>query len=80
MLRWMFTVLAFLACTITLPINIIETLRNDDGLPKNPLTMLTIQDVTGNLLFVHVGATYLFSAFYFLNALALALTSKLQLS
>lgn len=61
-MRWLFTVLALIACAITLPIDIIYNIRNDPK-GKTILSMLTIQDVQGNSLFVHVGATYLASTY-----------------
>ena len=60
LLRWLFTVLALLAIAITWPIDISYNIRHHPP-TKTALTMLTIQDVRGNSLFVHVGATYLFS-------------------
>ena len=60
LMRWLFTVLALLACAITLPVDIAYNMRhNPQG--KTILSMLTIQDVKGDSLFVHVGATYVFS-------------------
>ena len=59
-MRWLFTVLALLAIAITWPIDISYNIRHHPP-TKTALTMLTIQDVRGDSLFVHVGATYLFS-------------------
>ena len=52
-MRWLFTVLALLACTITLPVDTAYNMRhNPQG--KTILSMLTVQDVEGDSLFVHV--------------------------
>ena len=59
-MRWLFTALALLACAITLPVDIAYNIRNNPP-AKNLLSMMTIQDVRGNSLFVHVGASYIFS-------------------
>jgi len=60
LMRWLFTVLSLLACAITLPVDIVYNIRNNPP-GKTALSMLSIQDVQGNSLFVHVGATYIFS-------------------
>ncbi|KAF8316081.1 DUF221-domain-containing protein [Clavulina sp. PMI_390] len=58
LLRWLFTVLAFIGCAITMPVDIVYNLRNSPK-GKTVLSMLTVQDVKGDYLFVHVAATYL---------------------
>ncbi|TRM69100.1 hypothetical protein BD626DRAFT_472925 [Schizophyllum amplum] len=58
MMRWLFTGIAVLTCGILIPINVWYNIKNDvDG--RDILSMLTIRDVSGNILFAHVAVTYL---------------------
>lgn len=61
MLRWMFTILALGACGILLPINLVYNLKKVDSKDRDVLSMLTLRDLTGPVLFVHVAATYIFT-------------------
>ncbi|KAF8342679.1 uncharacterized protein EI90DRAFT_2964439 [Cantharellus anzutake] len=58
MLRWLFTAIAALTVVVLVPINISYNLRHN---VKNAtiLTMMTVQDVRGDLLFVHVAVMYI---------------------
>ena len=71
MLRWLFTAIALLACAVLIPINAVYNVNHVPSQDRDVLSMLTIRDVSGSLLFVHVAATYLFTffvmAFVYLN-------------
>ncbi|KAJ7072663.1 hypothetical protein C8F01DRAFT_1104858 [Mycena amicta] len=58
LMRWLFTAVAGVSCGILLPINIVFNLKNDvQG--RDILSVLTIRDVSGNVLFAHVAVSYL---------------------
>jgi calcium permeable stress-gated cation channel len=59
LLRWLFLAISLLTCAVLIPINVSQTLRNISSSQTNRLLMLTIRDVQGNWLFVHVGVSYL---------------------
>ncbi|KAF8526059.1 DUF221-domain-containing protein [Hysterangium stoloniferum] len=59
LLRYLFLVIAFLTCAVLLPINVKYNLDRIDRKDRDALTMLTIRDVRGRRLFVHIGAEYL---------------------
>ncbi|KAJ7244129.1 hypothetical protein B0H12DRAFT_1129504 [Mycena haematopus] len=59
LMRWLFTGVAGLSCGILIPINIVYNLKNIDSDSRDILSMMTIRDVSGNLLFAHVTITYL---------------------
>ncbi|GLB37735.1 putative cytosolic domain of 10TM putative phosphate transporter [Lyophyllum shimeji] len=59
LMRWLFTGIAALTCAVLLPINITYNLRNVPTKKRDILSMLTIRDVGGNLLYAHVAVTYL---------------------
>jgi calcium permeable stress-gated cation channel len=59
LLRWLFTGITLLTCGILLPINVVYNLKNVDSDKRDILSMLTIRDVGGNLLYAHVAVTYL---------------------
>jgi calcium permeable stress-gated cation channel len=59
LLRWLFTGIAALTCGILIPINVVYNLKNVKEKKRDVLSMLTIRDVGGNLLFAHVAVTYL---------------------
>ncbi|KAJ7794297.1 hypothetical protein B0H14DRAFT_2392616 [Mycena olivaceomarginata] len=59
LMRWLFTGIAALSCGILIPINVVYNLKNVDSKGRNLLSMMTIRDVSGNLLFAHVVVTYL---------------------
>ena len=58
-MRWLFTGIAVLCCGILIPVNIAYNLRNVDEKNRDLLSILTIRDVQGNWLLVHVAASYL---------------------
>ncbi|THH04318.1 hypothetical protein EW145_g5613 [Phellinidium pouzarii] len=61
MLRWLFTAIAFLSCAILIPVNVVYNLRHVDSGARDVLSMLTLRDLTGTILFVHVAASYIFT-------------------
>ncbi|KAJ7668651.1 hypothetical protein DFH06DRAFT_942076, partial [Mycena polygramma] len=58
LMRWLFTGIAGLSCGILIPINIVTNIKNNVK-GRNVLSMMTIRDVSGNVLFAHVAVTYL---------------------
>lgn len=58
-MRWLFTAIAILACSVLIPINVTYNLRNVKASKRDVLSMLTIRDVGGDLLYAHVAVTYL---------------------
>jgi calcium permeable stress-gated cation channel len=59
MMRWLFTSIAFLTCAVLIPINITNSVKNVTNPKKrDALSVMTIRDVHGDILFVHVAATY----------------------
>ncbi|KAF9469984.1 hypothetical protein BDZ94DRAFT_1243684 [Collybia nuda] len=59
LMRWLFTAIAFLACSVLIPINVTYNLRNVKASRRDALSMLTIRDVGSDLLYAHVAVTYL---------------------
>lgn len=59
LMRWLFSGVALLTCCLLIPVNITYNLQHVDPKNRDILSMLTIRDVSGNLLYVHVAATYL---------------------
>lgn len=57
--RWLFSAIALLTCGVLAPINAVYNLRNVKSEDRDALSMLTIRNVSGNLLFVHVAVTYI---------------------
>lgn len=62
LMRWLFAGVAVLTCGILIPINVVYNLKKVDSKNRDVLSMLTIRDVSGNLLFVHVTVSYLITA------------------
>lgn len=58
MLRYLFLGIAILVCAALLPCNIVYNLRNVDSNRRDYLGMLTIRNLSGEILFVHVGVSY----------------------
>ncbi|KAG6920196.1 hypothetical protein DXG01_004965 [Tephrocybe rancida] len=59
LMRWLFLGIAFLTCSVLIPINVTYNLKNTDAKKRDILSILTIRDVNGNLLYAHVAVTYL---------------------
>ena len=55
----MVSCIALLVCGVLFPINIVYNLRNVDSEDRDVLSMMTVRDLSGSILFVHVAATYL---------------------
>ncbi|KAH9942140.1 uncharacterized protein BXZ73DRAFT_97565 [Epithele typhae] len=56
--RWLFTAITFVCCAVLIPINVTYNLAHVKSKNRDALSMLTIRDVSGNLLFAHVAVTY----------------------
>ncbi|GBE80758.1 predicted protein [Sparassis crispa] len=61
MMRWIFTSIAFLTCTVLIPVDVVYNLKNVPSKSRDILSMMTIRDVKGTLLFAHVAVTYVIS-------------------
>ncbi|KAG5727100.1 hypothetical protein E4T56_gene20354 [Termitomyces sp. T112] len=59
LMRWLFLGIVGLTCAVLIPINVTFNLKNVDAKKRDILSMLTIRDVSGNLLYAHVAVTYL---------------------
>jgi hypothetical protein len=59
LLRLLFSCIALLTCCVLIPINITYNLKNINPKSRDILSMLTIRDVQGNILFIHVTVSYL---------------------
>jgi hypothetical protein len=57
-MRWLFTAIAFIACAVLIPINVTYNLRHVDAKRRDILSILTIRDVDGELLYAHVAVSY----------------------
>ncbi|OAX42791.1 DUF221-domain-containing protein [Rhizopogon vinicolor AM-OR11-026] len=62
MTRSLYSAIAFLCCAVLIPINVTYNLKNVASTDRDILSMLTIRDVQGSLLFVHVAVSYIISA------------------
>jgi hypothetical protein len=62
MMRWLFTCLAILSAGALIPGDAMFSLKNTKPKNRTPLSILTIQDVGGNLLYIHIAASYVFTA------------------
>ncbi|KAF9071637.1 hypothetical protein BDP27DRAFT_1218654 [Rhodocollybia butyracea] len=59
LMRWLFLGVALLTCGILIPVNAVYNIKKVSSENRDLLSMLTIRDVSGNVLFVHVAVTYL---------------------
>ncbi|KAI0343669.1 DUF221-domain-containing protein [Trametopsis cervina] len=59
MMRWLFTSIACLTCVALIPINVVDSIKNVKVDKRDALSVMTIRDVHGDILFVHVAVTYL---------------------
>ncbi|KAJ3800110.1 hypothetical protein GGU11DRAFT_774654 [Lentinula aff. detonsa] len=59
LMRWLFTGVTLLTCGILLPVNAVYNIKDVDSNGRDILSMLTIRDVSGKILFVHVAVSYL---------------------
>ena len=58
MMRTIYSLVAILTCAILIPINVSYNLRDVPSTSRDALSMLTIRDVQGNVLWAHVGMVY----------------------
>ena len=61
MVRWMFTAIAVIGCGVLIPVNVIYNLKKVNSADRDLLSMLTLRDLTGPILFVHVATSYIFT-------------------
>ncbi|EJD08059.1 DUF221-domain-containing protein [Fomitiporia mediterranea MF3/22] len=61
MVRWLFTGIAIIGCGVLIPINVLYNRRHVDPDRRDVFSTLTIRDVRGRVLFIHVGASYVFT-------------------
>ncbi|KAG5647091.1 hypothetical protein DXG03_001461 [Asterophora parasitica] len=59
LMRWLFTGIAGLTCAVLIPINVTYNLQHVKAKKRDALSMLTIRDVSGDLLYAHVAVSYL---------------------
>ncbi|KAJ3724405.1 hypothetical protein C8R42DRAFT_449301 [Lentinula raphanica] len=59
LMRWLFTGVTLLTCGILIPVNAVYNIKDVDSSDRDILSMLTIRDVSGKILFVHVAVSYL---------------------
>ncbi len=57
-MRTTFSLVALATCAILIPINVAYNLKHVDKSERDVLSMLTIRDVGGNILWAHVGMVY----------------------
>ena len=59
MFRHLFSAIALLCCGVLIPINVTYNLAHVNASARDALSMLTIRDVSGNVLFAHVVMSYM---------------------
>jgi hypothetical protein len=69
LLRYLFFFIAFLTSAVLIPINVTYNLHHIDPASRDALSILTIRDVRGPSLIVHIAAEYVISRCIFLNIL-----------
>jgi hypothetical protein len=62
MMRTIFSLVAFFACIILIPIDVSYNLSHVPSSDRDALSILTIRDVGGNFLWAHVGMVYIITA------------------
>lgn len=67
MISWSLTVIALVCGGALIPINVVYNFNNVPESKRSALSMLTIQDVKGNILFIHMGVSYVVSKFEILK-------------
>ncbi|EIW54410.1 DUF221-domain-containing protein [Trametes versicolor FP-101664 SS1] len=59
MCRWLFSAIAFLTCSVLIPINVVYNIKNVPSKNRDALSMLTIRDLEkSNWIFAHITVTY----------------------
>ncbi|KAI0079228.1 DUF221-domain-containing protein [Panus rudis PR-1116 ss-1] len=61
MMRWMFTAIALITCAVLIPVNVAYNLKHVPKQGRDVLSMLTIRDLRGKTIFVHIAGTYVVS-------------------
>ncbi|EGO00856.1 hypothetical protein SERLA73DRAFT_50768, partial [Serpula lacrymans var. lacrymans S7.3] len=62
MIRYLFSIIAFLACAILIPVDVTYNLAHVDPANRDVLSILTIRDLQGSTLFAHVALSYVITA------------------
>jgi hypothetical protein len=62
MMRTTFSLVALATCAILIPINVAYNLSHVPSSERDILSMLTIRNVSGNILWAHVGMVYVITA------------------
>ena len=62
MTRSLYSSIALVCCVILIPVDVAYNLKNVPSTSRNVLSILTIRDVKGSFLFVHVAVSYVISA------------------
>jgi calcium permeable stress-gated cation channel len=62
MMRWLFTSLAIIGGAALIPGDAIYSLKHVKKTQRTVLSILTIQDISGNLVYAHIAASYVFTA------------------
>ncbi|KAL5504690.1 hypothetical protein ACEPAH_7353 [Sanghuangporus vaninii] len=61
MIRWLFTAVAIIGCGVLIPVNVIYNLKKVKSEERDFLSMLTLRNLSGSILFVHVASSYVFT-------------------
>ncbi|OCB91034.1 DUF221-domain-containing protein [Sanghuangporus baumii] len=61
MIRWLFTAVAIIGCGVLIPVNVIYNLKKVKSEERDLLSMLTLRNLSGSILFVHVASSYVFT-------------------
>lgn len=61
MVRWLFTAISIIGCGVLLPVNVTYNLKKVPSEERDLLSMLTLRNLSGSILFVHVAASYIFT-------------------
>lgn len=65
LMRWLFLGIALLLCSVVLPVNIVYSVKHVQPKKRDVLSIMTIRDVNGPLLYVHVAAVYIITIMVF---------------
>lgn len=61
LLRWLFLAIGILTCAVLIPVNVSYNFAHVSSDSRDILSILTIRDVRGSSLFVHIVAEYVIS-------------------
>ncbi|EJD40396.1 DUF221-domain-containing protein [Auricularia subglabra TFB-10046 SS5] len=65
LMRWLFLGISLLLVAMVVPVNIVYNLNNIPSKQRDVLSILTLRDVRGELLYIHVAAVYLITILTF---------------